>query len=208
MAGGAGPGSRRGGVATSLINNPRASGLFYQALLVAALAALIGAGWRNAVVNMQARGIPHGLRLLGRDRRLRHQPVADRLFRASTYGRAFWVGLLNTLLVAAISIALATPLGFAVGVARLSPNWILAKIALRLCRADAQHAAAAAIAVLVQCGAEVAAGAAPVAESRRPRPRSTIAAFICRRPIFGEGAWTIGAALARRRRRARSALPR
>jgi general L-amino acid transport system permease protein len=48
----------------------------------------------------------------------------------STYGRAFWVGLLNTLLVGAVSIVLATPLGFAVGLARLAPNWLLSRIAL------------------------------------------------------------------------------
>src|SRR5262245_2550713 len=47
----------------------------------------------------------------------------------STFGRAFWVGLLNTLLVAAIGIVLATVLGFAIGIARLSNNWLLAKLA-------------------------------------------------------------------------------
>jgi len=47
----------------------------------------------------------------------------------STFGRAFWVGLLNTLLVAAIGIVLATVLGFAIGIARLSHNWLLAKLA-------------------------------------------------------------------------------
>jgi general L-amino acid transport system permease protein len=47
----------------------------------------------------------------------------------STFGRAFWVGLLNTLLVAAIGIVLATVLGFAVGIARLSHNWLVAKLA-------------------------------------------------------------------------------
>lgn len=47
----------------------------------------------------------------------------------STFGRAFWVGLLNTLLVAAIGIVLATLLGFIVGVARLSRNWLLARLA-------------------------------------------------------------------------------
>jgi len=47
----------------------------------------------------------------------------------SSFGRAFWVGLLNTLLVAAIGIALATLLGFAVGIARLSRNWLLARLA-------------------------------------------------------------------------------
>ena len=48
---------------------------------------------------------------------------------ASTFGRAFWVGLLNTLLVAAIGIVLATLLGFAVGIARLSHNWLVARLA-------------------------------------------------------------------------------
>lgn len=48
---------------------------------------------------------------------------------ASSYGRAFLVGLLNTLLVAAVSIVLATLLGFLIGIARLSPNWLLAKLA-------------------------------------------------------------------------------
>src|ERR1700693_2684426 len=47
----------------------------------------------------------------------------------STFGRAFWVGLLNTLLVAAIGVVLATVLGFAVGIARLSRNWLVARLA-------------------------------------------------------------------------------
>ena len=47
----------------------------------------------------------------------------------STFGRAFWVGLLNTLLVAAIGIVLATVLGFIVGIARLSRNWLVARLA-------------------------------------------------------------------------------
>ena len=48
---------------------------------------------------------------------------------ASTYGRAFWVGLLNTLLVAGLGIVFATILGFIVGISRLSKNWLLAKVA-------------------------------------------------------------------------------
>ncbi len=47
----------------------------------------------------------------------------------STYGDAFLVGLLNTLLVAAIGIVLATFLGFVVGVARLSRNILVAGVA-------------------------------------------------------------------------------
>jgi general L-amino acid transport system permease protein len=48
---------------------------------------------------------------------------------ASTYGRAFLVGILNTLLVAVISIVLASALGLVVGIARLSPNWLVSRLA-------------------------------------------------------------------------------
>jgi general L-amino acid transport system permease protein len=47
----------------------------------------------------------------------------------STYGRAFWVGLTNTLLVAGIGIVLATVVGFVIGIARLSSNWLVARLA-------------------------------------------------------------------------------
>ena len=47
----------------------------------------------------------------------------------STYGRAFWVGLLNTLLVAAIGIVLATILGFVIGMLRLSKNFLISRLA-------------------------------------------------------------------------------
>jgi general L-amino acid transport system permease protein len=48
---------------------------------------------------------------------------------SDTYGRVFLVGLLNTLLVAGIGIVLATILGFFIGIARLSRNWLLARLA-------------------------------------------------------------------------------
>ncbi|MGD9740469.1 MAG: amino acid ABC transporter permease [Bauldia sp.] len=47
----------------------------------------------------------------------------------STYLRAFLVGLTNTLIVAALGVVLATIIGFAVGIARLSPNWLLSRLA-------------------------------------------------------------------------------
>ena len=45
-----------------------------------------------------------------------------------TYGRVFIVGLLNTLLVSALCIVFASVLGFFIGLARLSDNWLLRKL--------------------------------------------------------------------------------
>ncbi len=115
---------------SSLANDPRARGFFYQVLLVAGLVALVAMGWRNAVVNMQARGIPMGFGFWDETAGFDINQALIPYSALSTYGRAFWVGLLNTLLVGAIGIVLATPLGFAVGLARLSPNWLLSKVAL------------------------------------------------------------------------------
>ena len=57
------------------------------------------------------------------------QTLIDYSPSTSSFGRAFWVGLLNTLLVAAIGIVLATVLGFIIGIARLSRNWLVARLA-------------------------------------------------------------------------------
>ncbi|HLI99407.1 MAG TPA: ABC transporter permease subunit [Bradyrhizobium sp.] len=48
---------------------------------------------------------------------------------SDSYTRVFFVGLLNTLLVAVIGIFFATLIGFAVALGRLSPNWLLSRIA-------------------------------------------------------------------------------
>jgi general L-amino acid transport system permease protein len=108
----------------------RVRGVVYQAALFAALAALAWFAWRNAVANMAARGIPTGFGFWNQTAGFDINQSLIAYSAISTYGRAFWVGLLNTLLVGAISIALATPLGFVVGVARLSPNYLLSRIAL------------------------------------------------------------------------------
>jgi general L-amino acid transport system permease protein len=47
---------------------------------------------------------------------------------SDSYTRVFFVGLLNTLLVAVIGIFFATVIGFAVALGRLSPNWLLSRI--------------------------------------------------------------------------------
>ncbi len=49
---------------------------------------------------------------------------------SASYGRAFLVGLMNTLMVSGMAIIFATILGFIIGIARLSNNWLVAKLAM------------------------------------------------------------------------------
>ncbi|HLH50044.1 MAG TPA: amino acid ABC transporter permease [Roseiarcus sp.] len=119
--------SRRG---AGLLGDPTIRAFLYQALLVAFLVGLVFAAARNAYVNMEARGIPLGFSFWDQTAGFDINQTLIPYTALSTYGRAFWVGLVNTALVAVLGIALATPLGFLVGVARLSPNWILAKAAM------------------------------------------------------------------------------
>jgi len=113
-----------------IFRDARARSVFYQAVLFALLAALAVFAWRNVVANMTARGIPMGFGFWNQTAGFDINQSLISYSAVSTYGRAFWVGLINTLLVAVLSIALATPLGFLVGVARLSPNYLLSRLAL------------------------------------------------------------------------------
>lgn len=120
----------RGAKLSTWLNDQRVRGRIYQTLLLACVAALACGAIYNAVTNMQARGMPTGFgfwnEVAGFDINLHLISYTN----LSTYGRAFWVGLLNTLLIAVICIPLATLLGFAIGVTRLSPNWLLSRLAL------------------------------------------------------------------------------
>jgi general L-amino acid transport system permease protein len=120
----------RGAKLSTWLNEQRVRGVIYQTLLLVCIAALAGVAIYDAEINMRARGIPMGFgfwnEVAGFDINLHLVKYTN----LSTYGRAFWVGLLNTLLIAVICIPLATLLGFALGVARLSPNWLLSRFAL------------------------------------------------------------------------------
>ncbi len=113
-----------------IFRDARVRAVLYQAALFALLAALVVISWRNVVANMTARGIPMGFGFWNQTAGFDINQSLIPYSAISTYGRAFWVGLLNTLLVAVLSIALATPIGFLVGVARLSPNYLLSRLAL------------------------------------------------------------------------------
>jgi general L-amino acid transport system permease protein len=113
----------------ALYNNPKVRALFYQLVL---LAAVLWFGYEfalNAKANLEAQKIASGLDFLDNTAGFGINQSLIAYSETDTYGRVFLVGLLNTLLVAGIGIVLATILGFVIGIARLSPNWLLARLA-------------------------------------------------------------------------------
>jgi general L-amino acid transport system permease protein len=112
-----------------LRNNPKVRALVYQLVLLA-LVAWFGYQFAlNARANLQAQQITGGFAFLANTAGFGVNQSLIPYSEADTYGRVFFVGLLNTLLVAGIGIVLATLLGFVIGIARLSPNWLLARLA-------------------------------------------------------------------------------
>ena len=112
-----------------LWRNPAIRALIIQAVLFLALAIFIGYLVHNTLLNLEARGIHTGFGFLdGRAGFSIPQTLID-YTSDSTYGKTFVIGLLNTLLVSALGIVAATIIGFLVGIARLSPNWLLARLA-------------------------------------------------------------------------------
>jgi len=111
------------------LSNERFTGLLWQIVVVGIAIAVVAWLWSNAIHNLSVRRISTGFAFLGREAGM---PIADTWLAYSpqnTYLRAFIVGVVNTLRVAAIGIVLATVLGTMIGIARLSSNWLLSRLA-------------------------------------------------------------------------------
>ena len=103
--------------------------IIFQVILVVAIVALFYMIISNATANLRARNIASGFGFLGNVAGFDISQSWISYSNVSTYGRAFMVGLWNTVILAAIGIFFTTILGFTVGIARLSSNWLIAKIA-------------------------------------------------------------------------------
>src|SRR5947199_6726084 len=109
--------------------DPAIRGIVFQVLFVAAVLALGTFLVHNTVVNLLRRNIAGGFGFLDREAAFGIGESLIPYSPADTYARAFLVGLLNTLYVAGLGIVLATILGTVMGIARLSRNWLIAKLA-------------------------------------------------------------------------------
>ncbi len=110
-------------------NDPKVRSIVYQVALCLIVAGLVYGAASNAVENLQRARIASGFGFWDNTAGFDISQTLISYSNTSTYGRAFWVGLLNTLLVAGLGIVFATILGFIVGIARLSKNWLVNKTA-------------------------------------------------------------------------------
>ncbi|UFN48872.1 amino acid ABC transporter permease [Roseomonas sp. OT10] len=107
----------------------RLRSIVWQVLIVGLVVALVWWLARNTAHNLEVRRIATGFGFLWREAGL---PIGEHLIEyspTSTYFRALTVGVLNTLKVAVIGIVLATVLGTLIGIAKLSKNWLLSRVA-------------------------------------------------------------------------------
>jgi general L-amino acid transport system permease protein len=114
---------------TAFYNDPVIRGIIYQVVVGVLLVVFIAGIVHNTSINLAAQGKTTGFDFLGKTAGF---PIDFSLFeftRESTYWQAFLVGITNTLLVAVIAIFFATIIGFTLGIARLSSNFLISRLA-------------------------------------------------------------------------------
>ncbi|MDG4550018.1 MAG: amino acid ABC transporter permease [Candidatus Contendobacter sp.] len=111
-------------------NDPQVRAIVFQAIALVATVAFGLYIFDNTQANLRRLGIASGFGFLSSPSGFDIIQSLIPYSATSSYGRVFWVALLNTLLVSALGVVLATLLGFVIGVARLSRNWLISRLAL------------------------------------------------------------------------------
>tara|TARA_A100001011_G_scaffold375497_1_gene437094 strand:+ start:44 stop:1195 length:1152 start_codon:yes stop_codon:yes gene_type:complete len=105
--------------------NHKLKSIIPQLLTLLFVVAVIGFFTINAQLNMDERGIDFGYGFLGQESSFDVQFSLIEYDGSHSYARAYLVGLLNTILVSVLGIIFCTIIGVIVGVARLSPNYLI-----------------------------------------------------------------------------------
>lgn len=120
---------RRSAVKGSLsFSHPAVRAWLFQVIAIIAVVLITVYLIHNTITNLNNRGITSGFAFLDRSAGFGIVQHLIDYQEGDTYGRVFVVGLLNTLLVSALCIVFASILGFFIGLARLSENWLLRKL--------------------------------------------------------------------------------
>ncbi len=174
----------------SLLRNQKVRGILFQLLTVIGLVAFLWYIGVNTIHNIEQRGIRTGFDFLDTTAGFAINESPIPYTETSTYWTVFEVGVLNTLIVSFWAIILSTVLGLIIGVARLSKNWLIAKLA------SAYIDTFRNIPILLQILFWY-----NVVLATLPPPRKSMEfldkiflnnrGFIVPRPIFGESGWYI-----------------
>lgn len=113
----------------NIFYNPTFRAVIFQLIAVIGLAFFFYSIVNNALTNLESRGISTGFDFLSQEAGFGIGLTLIDYDETYTYGRTFVVGLLNTALVAVLGIILATIIGFIMGIARLSSNWLISRLA-------------------------------------------------------------------------------
>lgn len=114
---------------SAIWNDPTFRAIAFQVLAGIAVVWFAWAIFDNTLTNMEKRGITTGFAFLDSTAGYSILMSLIEYDSTHTYGRTFFVGLFNTILISVLGIFFATVVGFIVGVARLSQNWLISKIA-------------------------------------------------------------------------------
>lgn len=111
-------------------SDPRLRAVVWQVVIIGGLGLIIWYLVSNTARNLEVRRIATGFGFLDRvagipigEHSIDYDPAVH------SYGRALWIGVLNTLRVSVVGIILSTIIGTLIGIARLSKNWLLSRLA-------------------------------------------------------------------------------
>lgn len=115
--------------AVPFYHDPKKRSLLFQIATLLAVGFLAFYLISNTVTNLEKQSIASGMGFLQKESAFEIGESPIPYSAADTYGRALVVGFLNTLIVSFIGIIITTILGTLIGIARLSSNWLVSRLA-------------------------------------------------------------------------------
>lgn len=111
------------------LNDPKIRSIIYQIVTIGMVGLLGYYLFTNTVQNLHRQSIATGFGFFDKEASFEIGESLIPYSAADTYGKALFVGVLNTIKVAFIGIVITVILGTFLGIARLSTNWLVSKFA-------------------------------------------------------------------------------
>ena len=112
----------------SLLYNPALRSYVYQVITIIVIVWAVWYAWTNAAANLARANMTAGFGFLNSRAGFDIAQTLISYTSDSTYFRALEVGLINTLVIAFFGVITATIVGLLIGIGRLSPNWLIARL--------------------------------------------------------------------------------